>query len=53
MKTEIPEMGRKRCKLSKREYEERDHADDNFRCRKCGRTAKSEKRLCKPERLKS
>ena len=44
-------MSRKRCKLSKREYDEKDHTSDQFRCRKCDRTAKSRKKLCKPEKI--
>jgi tRNA(Ile2) C34 agmatinyltransferase TiaS len=44
-------MGSKRCKLSSREYAEKDHSQDGYRCKKCGRTAKKEKKLCKPRKL--
>ena len=40
-------MAHKRCKLSKKEYEAKDHTEDKFHCKKCGRTAKKEKKLCK------
>ena len=45
-------MGRKRCKLSKNEYEQKDHSKDIFVCSKCGRSAKNKNKLCKPEKSK-
>ncbi len=52
-------MSKKLCKLVKEEYLE-DHMDDyleiikkpKYVCKKCGRVADSEDRLCKPKKIK-
>ncbi len=46
-------MARKRCKLSRKEYEEKEHSNDRFICSKCKRTAKDKKKLCKPEKMEN
>ena len=40
-------MGKKRCKLSPKEYAEKICNKEQFICPKCNRVARSAKKLCK------
>jgi hypothetical protein len=44
-------MGRKRCKLSPKEYAEKVCNKEQFVCPKCNRVAKSAKKLCKAKKI--
>jgi len=45
-------MGRKRCKLSPKEYADKVCNKEEFVCPKCNRVAKNANKLCKAERIK-
>lgn len=44
-------MSKTMCEMNKEERVEK-QAEQNFYCKKCGETAKKEKHLCKPKKLK-
>ena len=45
-------MGKTRCKLSPKEYEEKKPDDPKYQCKKCGKVAKKEDQVCKPKKIK-
>ncbi len=43
-------MGKTRCKLSKKEYEEKKKENPKYTCEKCGRNANDKNKVCKPKK---
>lgn len=41
-----------RCKLSKKEYAEKEKENPAYRCEKCKRGADNKDKLCKPKKCK-
>lgn len=42
----------KRCEMKKRDYLMKNHETDRYICKKCKRSAKKEKKLCKPKKIR-
>ncbi|MFC0876022.1 hypothetical protein ACE01N_05485 [Saccharicrinis sp. FJH2] len=46
-------MGNKRCKLSDKDYSKKIPEKPKYECKKCGRQAKKEDKVCKPMKVKA
>ena len=41
-------MGKKRCKLSDKQYADKMPSKAKYECKKCGRLSKKDENVCKP-----